>query len=173
MNENIDLMDGLTDADVHPPMPDYGTCTSLEVIINLLHPDGHRTSPQCNRIRVALQVGELTKREYLFFADRINNAIGSLFLRDELLRRLVRSQTQADAQAAAGSIIPHKYRGRIYMPLLDRIGIQEIRPSDQYADQTSPRAIRSTWHPDAYDRDRQDESRTECCNTEDQNGSTQ
>jgi hypothetical protein len=170
MKENTHFMGGLTDADVHPPLPDYDNCTYLEVVVNLLHPDGNRTSPQVNRIRVPLQVDTLTREEYLFLTQRINGAIGSLFLRDEFLHRLVRRPSPDTDRAGDSDSAVHKLRGLSYMPVLDRIGIPEIRPIGP--EPSSHREKRSSLHPDAYDESCQAAPKTGCCDGRDHSGST-
>jgi hypothetical protein len=110
---------------------------NMEILVHILDQDGKRTKPSLNRIVIPLQVDEVTPKELLFLTPRIEGAICAHIIEDEFLQRLVRAKDRVENQAAGNDSVYDKLKELVYMPILDRIEIQEIRRSDRYDDPIS------------------------------------
>jgi hypothetical protein len=92
--------------------------------------EGNRTKPMCNRIRVPLQVSEITTGESVIMASEALKAITSYLQNHEALHRLVRDPKKAENQEKQSNSIGDKLFQLVFFPVLDSIEIQEIQRND-------------------------------------------
>ncbi|KAA6343127.1 hypothetical protein EZS27_009193 [termite gut metagenome] len=96
---------------------------TLEVLVHFTDKDGKRIKPSCNRIRIPLQVSDITGEESAMITMFFETAIGA-YLRDiPILRRLVLSQEKYKNLMDKGESADCILRSLVYFPILDNIKI--------------------------------------------------
>lgn len=102
----------------------------LEIIVHFLDTAGRRTKPAANRIRIPLQVEEVTTGELAITSLEVVKAMASYFQRNEALHRLVRTPKKAKNQVIHSGNACDKLFQLVFFPMLDSIEIQEIQRND-------------------------------------------
>ena len=103
----------------------------LEIIVHFLDAVGRRTQPAANRIRIPLQVEEVTAGELAITSLEVVKAMASYFQRNEALHRLVCAPKKAKNQAPHSGNACDKLFQLVFFPTLDCIEIQEIQHNDK------------------------------------------